>query len=399
MLCLSCIGLLFWMTVLVRQSHDFDNVERHNSMLPGVFLRNSIVVQRSQNAHHNNNKAATAVQQQIQRSSSSHWHEEMNIASRVKKLRERRSVLHKLDDPVVVKRSPQRRMTDGSSEDDEKDDDNEQEGVDAVEQGDVEEDQDKDLANSNNKEDGDDDEQDLDDEKDNVDNTDTEETNEEDTTTEGDKDVEMLTTNTKKENGKAILNYKRYIMEISGLTGDNGESTKEGRVVIETRPAWAPIGADHFDSLVARGFYDECRFFRVVPDFIVQFGISGNPAIKRKWRNNLLHDDPVQHTNQQWTLTYATSGPNTRTTQLFINTKDNKFLDGQGFAPFAVIVEGMEYLERIDAEYKEKPDQTKIQRLGNDYLQKSFPKLSYISRLYEDTNNNLMINNEEEGGN
>ena len=391
-LCVSCIGLVFWVDVfvVVPPLQDYDNNNNNNSM-PVAILRHSIV-QRNQAQ-----KVATAVPpQQTQRSSSStsHWHEEKDIVSTVKKFGETtRSVLHKFDDlihrdpmagDVVVKRNPQRRMTNGSEgddQDDDQDDEKEEEGDDAVEQGDVEEDQD--MANSN-EDDGEDYEKDSDDEQNNVDNKHAEETDEEDrSSTEVDEDVEMLT-DTKKDNGKAILNYKRYIMEISGLTG-KGEST-EGRVVIETRPAWAPIGADHFDTLVARGFYDQCRFFRVLSNFVIQFGISGNPDIQKKWRSNLLHDDPVQHSNKKWTVTYATSGPNTRTTQLFINTHDNEFLDAQGFAPFAMIVEGMEYLERIDDEYKEQPDQTKIQRLGNDYLQKSFPKMSYISRLYEDTN-------------
>lgn len=156
--------------------------------------------------------------------------------------------------------------------------------------------------------------------------------------------------------------------------------TSKGDVVLEVNRAWAPIGVDHFYTAVESGFYDETRFFRVVPGFIVQFGINGDPAVQKEWRDKNLNDDPVTQKNVRGTLTYATAGPNTRTTQLFINLADNTFLDGQGFAPFAKVVSGMDVVEKINAEYGEKPDQGYVQQLGNRYLNEYFPKLDYIKK-------------------
>lgn len=156
--------------------------------------------------------------------------------------------------------------------------------------------------------------------------------------------------------------------------------TTKGDITLEVNRSWAPIGVDHFYNAVKSGFYNETRFFRVVPGFIVQFGINGDPNTQKKWRENNLKDDPVTQSNTRGTLTYATAGPNTRTTQLFINLNDNKFLDGQGFAPFAKVVAGMDVVEKINAEYGEKPDQSYIQQLGNRYLTEYFPNLDYIKK-------------------
>ena len=156
--------------------------------------------------------------------------------------------------------------------------------------------------------------------------------------------------------------------------------TSKGDVVLEVNRAWAPIGADHFYKAVESGFYNDTKFFRVVPGFIVQFGIHGDPNEQKKWRDNNLKDDPVTQSNVRGTLTYATAGPNTRTTQLFINLGDNKFLDSQGFSPFAKVVSGMDVVEKITAEYGEKPDQGYIQQLGNRYLEANFPKLDSIKK-------------------
>jgi len=156
--------------------------------------------------------------------------------------------------------------------------------------------------------------------------------------------------------------------------------TSKGDVVLEVNRAWAPIGVDHFYKAVESGFYNDTRFFRVVPGFIVQFGIHADPNEQKKWRENNLKDDPVTQSNVRGTLTYATAGPNTRTTQLFINLGDNKFLDGQGFSPFAKVVTGMDVVEKITAEYGEKPDQGFIQQLGNRYLEANFLKLDYIKK-------------------
>jgi peptidyl-prolyl cis-trans isomerase A (cyclophilin A) len=143
--------------------------------------------------------------------------------------------------------------------------------------------------------------------------------------------------------------------------------------------AWAPKGADRYYNLVKNGFYDNCRFFRVLPGFMAQFGIHGNPSIQSAWRNANLSDDPVKHGNARGTISFATAGPNTRTTQVFINFGDNSAsLDRQGFAAFGQVVSGMNVVDKINAQYGEQPDQGMIQQQGNAYLNRSFPKLDYI---------------------
>lgn len=181
---------------------------------------------------------------------------------------------------------------------------------------------------------------------------------------------------------------RRFVMELSNLKQQEGEGQGEAqtaRVIVETRPDWAPIGASHFVKLVQNHYFDGCRFFRVVPNFIVQFGIAASPDVHRQWKDDVLKDDPVLQTNQRGTVTFATSGPNTRTTQLFINTKTdgNAFLDKQGFAPFAEIVHGMEFVDQIVDEYREKPVQGKIVNRGNSYLEAEYPNLSCIVTVRE----------------
>lgn len=165
--------------------------------------------------------------------------------------------------------------------------------------------------------------------------------------------------------------------EIANLKGG-----KTGTVVIKTHPEWAPIGVERFDELVDSGFWTDCRFFRVVSNFMDQFGINGDPKVQSKWRDNPIKDDKVLTTNARGTVTFATSGPNTRTTQLFINTSTkpdgNKFLDSQGFSPFGEVVSGMDIVDEIYSGYGESPKQGQIQMKGNSYLEKSFPELSYI---------------------
>jgi len=156
--------------------------------------------------------------------------------------------------------------------------------------------------------------------------------------------------------------------------------TSKGPVVIEVHRDWAPLGADHFYALVKSGFYDGARFFRVVPGFVVQFGLAADPAVTAKWKSMNLADDPVKQSNTTGMVTYATAGPNTRTTQVFINLADNQRLDSQGFAPFGRVISGMDIVQSFYAGYGEKPEQQLIEAQGNAYLQMQFPQLDYIKK-------------------
>ena len=157
--------------------------------------------------------------------------------------------------------------------------------------------------------------------------------------------------------------------------------TSAGPVVIQVTRDWAPIGADRFYNLVRNGFYDEQRFFRVVPNFVVQWGLSGNPELNMAWRQANILDDPVVQSNTRGRITFAkTNQPNTRTTQIFINLGDNSRLDGQNFAPFGEIVEGMEIIDQLNAEYGQQPSQKQISMRGSTYLKENFPNLDYIAK-------------------
>ncbi|NLT32443.1 MAG: peptidylprolyl isomerase [Acidobacteria bacterium] len=156
-------------------------------------------------------------------------------------------------------------------------------------------------------------------------------------------------------------------------------TTSKGNFVIEVTRAWAPNGADRFYNLVKNGYYDNCRFFRVVDGFMVQFGINGDPGLNRVWNTATIKDDPVKQSNKEGYVTFATTAaPNSRATQIFINFADNPYLDRQRFAPFGKVVEGMDVVNAINKEYGEKPDQGKIMVVGNSYLQKEFPRLDFI---------------------
>src|SRR5881409_4433300 len=163
-------------------------------------------------------------------------------------------------------------------------------------------------------------------------------------------------------------------------------STTKGDFVIAVHRAWAPHGTDRFYNLVRSGFYDGVRFFRVIPGFMAQFGIHGDPQVAAAWRDATIPDDPVRQHNTRGAVSFATAGPGTRTTQLFINYGDNSRLDGMGFSPFGRVVEGMDVVDRLYGGYGEGaprgrgPDQSTIQAQGNAYLERAFPELDYVKR-------------------
>ena len=216
-------------------------------------------------------------------------------------------------------------------------------------------------------------------------------------------------------------------------------SGKTGKFVVEVHPDWAPLGAQRFKEIIHAEIWTGARFFRVVRGFVsggqsslpprarvatsrdatralslcarslepsdrrrsssspsalflafaqmVQWGIPGTPAVAAKWKEDKILDDPVTQSNKRGTITFATSGKNSRTTQVFINFVDNANLDGMGFAPFGKVIKGMDVVDAIHAGYGEKPNQGQIQAAGNTYLKKQFPNLSYINSavLVEDS--------------
>jgi peptidyl-prolyl cis-trans isomerase A (cyclophilin A) len=156
-------------------------------------------------------------------------------------------------------------------------------------------------------------------------------------------------------------------------------TTTKGDFVVEVTRAWAPNGADRFYNLVKLGFFADIGFFRVVPNFVVQFGIHGSSEVAAAWKPANIQDDKQgKQSNEKGTVTFAKAGPNTRTTQLFINFKDNANLDAMGFPPIGKVIQGMEVVEAINKEYTEQPDQGMIQTQGNKYLRDTFPRLDYI---------------------
>jgi peptidyl-prolyl cis-trans isomerase A (cyclophilin A) len=154
--------------------------------------------------------------------------------------------------------------------------------------------------------------------------------------------------------------------------------TGMGDFVVEVTRDLAPMGADRFYNLVNAGFYTECRFFRVIPKFMAQFGYHGAPQITAIWIDATIPDDPVKASNERGTITFATRGPNTRTTQLFINFDNNSYLDEQGFAPLGQVVEGMDVVDSLYSGYGEQPNQQDLGMRGNEYLNTQFPLLDYI---------------------
>jgi len=156
--------------------------------------------------------------------------------------------------------------------------------------------------------------------------------------------------------------------------------TSKGRFVVDVHREWAPIGADRFYNLVKNGFFDEVRFFRVIGGQLAQFGMHGDPRVQDAWRDAAVQDDPVKHSNTRGTVSFASRGPNTRTTQLFINLTDNRAYDRLGFSPFAEVVTGIEVVDSLYSGYEERPEQGLIDEEGNAYLTREFPNLDYIKK-------------------
>lgn len=154
--------------------------------------------------------------------------------------------------------------------------------------------------------------------------------------------------------------------------------TTKGDVIIQVTRAWAPIGADRFYNLVRGGFFKDAAFFRTIPNFMTQFGLPARPDVAAAWDHAYLIDDRVTQSNKRGMVTFATAGPNTRTTQIFINYGDNVRLDSDGFAPFGQVIEGMDVVDKFFGGYGETPDQGRITAFGKAYLDKSFPNLDHI---------------------
>lgn len=154
--------------------------------------------------------------------------------------------------------------------------------------------------------------------------------------------------------------------------------TTRGNFVVDVIRAWSPRGVDRFHELVDAGYFTDVAFIRVLPGFVAQFGMHGDPAVNRRWEDAPILDDPVVQSNKRGTIVFATSGPNTRGNQFFINYSDNTRLDGMGFSPFGRVVEGMSVVDSIYAGYGEAPDQARVGAEGNSYLKREFPRLDFI---------------------
>jgi peptidyl-prolyl cis-trans isomerase A (cyclophilin A) len=155
--------------------------------------------------------------------------------------------------------------------------------------------------------------------------------------------------------------------------------TSQGDFVVEVTRAWAPLGADRFFNLVNAGFFNDTRFFRVVEGWVVQFGLNDNPEVNAAWSWAALADEPVEAMNTRGRLTFATGGPNTRTTQVFINLSDNLRLDGMGFSPFGEVVQGMDVVQSLYSGYGDSgPNQGRIEDEGNAYIDAEFPEIDSI---------------------
>jgi len=161
-------------------------------------------------------------------------------------------------------------------------------------------------------------------------------------------------------------------------------TTTKGEFVVQVTRTWAPLGADRFYNLVVNKFFDDASFFRVLSGFVVQFGLNADPQVSKVWRAATIKDDPVKQSNRPGYITFATAGPNTRTTQVFINLGNNGQLDSMGFAPFGLVTQGMEAVKQLYNGYGEGapsgrgPDQGTVSSQGKAYLDKNFPNLDSI---------------------
>lgn len=180
-------------------------------------------------------------------------------------------------------------------------------------------------------------------------------------------------------NKAAKLRNPAALTEQAPATYKASFDTSRGVFVVEVHRDWAPNGADRFYNLVKNGFYDDTRFFRVIPRFMVQWGMNGNPAVQRAWKSAMLKDDPVKQSNKAGYVSFAAlPSPNSRTTQVFINFVDNARLDRMNFAPFGRVIQGMDVVNKLNSQYGERPAQDQVEAKGNAYLNKEFAKLDYI---------------------
>ena len=197
------------------------------------------------------------------------------------------------------------------------------------------------------------------------------------------------TTMKSKEIDKSMLMDPSKCTEQAPATFKADFVTTQGSFTITVTRAWSPNGADRFYNLVKNGFYDDIRFFRVIENFMAQFGINGDPAVMGHWREANIKDDapvaPNKQSNKRGFVTFAKTGaPDSRSTQLFINFKDNSMLDPQGFTPFGQVTAGMDVVDKLykssgeGAPRGQGPDQGRLQMEGNAYLNKDFPKMDYI---------------------
>jgi peptidyl-prolyl cis-trans isomerase A (cyclophilin A) len=181
----------------------------------------------------------------------------------------------------------------------------------------------------------------------------------------------------------ARLNSPAMLTEAAPATFKASFVTSQGTFVVTVHKDWAPKGADRFYNLVKSGYFDDIRFFRVIPNFMAQFGIHGTPSVSAAWTSARITDDPVKQSNKRGFVTFATAGPNTRTTQLFVNFGDNASLDKQGFSPFGEVTSGMDVVDKLFSGYGEiyQRKDFELPRFmseGNAYMNKAFPKMDYV---------------------